>query len=637
MSTEITRATSKAAPLTLDDMAGLSLLYPTSTFASTHGSISGKVLTSAGAAVPLASVVAFTATGQAINTLTNPDGTYTLDGLPAGQYFVYAHPLPPSLSGETTPVNLELPSDPNGKITPNTLFDAVFYPGTSTAQQTVTVALGQTTSGTDFSVRSRTSVSLHSVQTYSFMGDVAIKPATFTTTAATGAVVFTGIGASRLLSGMSANLVSAPEAVVTGSLRPYSTGYLQFNVAPTSATVEGPRHLQLSYNNENYLLPAALRFTTHAAPSITAVTDNGDGTLSLAGTNLDSTTMVWLDGVAAKFKSIAVDGTLVYTLPPAPAGYSGVLAAFNADGQSSLFILADGSPSYSYSATSPVFMLGTTSMPAGAETVTEITSSGADLSTWTPQLAFGSSDVSAQAVYPVSSTRALARVQSASAATAGSTQLTALAGLATQSIAGGFQLTANARAPYFSLAGLTSASVYGGANVTLPVVNGPASAALATIQISIGGVPVTPVSYSGSAVTVQIPTTLATGAAIVRGSIGGVTLLPNVIDVGAAPPVIVSAQTNSGAAISARFPVYRTDLVILTVSGLASGVTSAQIKVASGTLQHPVFSVTPSTTQPGVWLVLMAVSPDSSGLATLPLTLTYGTATSAVFNLPFGG
>jgi hypothetical protein len=48
--------------------------------------------------VNLASVVAISPSNPAIATLTNPDGTYQINGIPAGSglsYYVYVHPLPP--------------------------------------------------------------------------------------------------------------------------------------------------------------------------------------------------------------------------------------------------------------------------------------------------------------------------------------------------------------------------------------------------------------------------------------------------------------------------------------------------------------------------------------------------------------
>ncbi len=98
MSTSVTRATTKAQPLSPDDIAGVSLLYPATGYTASVGSISGSVFVS-GTGVNLASVVAISAGGMAISGMTNPDGSYRISGIPPGKYYVYAHPLPPPGSG----------------------------------------------------------------------------------------------------------------------------------------------------------------------------------------------------------------------------------------------------------------------------------------------------------------------------------------------------------------------------------------------------------------------------------------------------------------------------------------------------------------------------------------------------------
>jgi hypothetical protein len=105
MSTAVTRATSAVRPLDADDIAGISLLYPRN-FGSQTGSITGKV-TAGNQGVHMASVVALRHNGSAVSSLTNPDGTYEIDGVPPGTYFVYVQPLPPT-------ANIILPKDPDG-------------------------------------------------------------------------------------------------------------------------------------------------------------------------------------------------------------------------------------------------------------------------------------------------------------------------------------------------------------------------------------------------------------------------------------------------------------------------------------------------------------------------------------------
>ena len=55
----------------------------------------------------MASVVALRPGASAISTLTNPDGTYRIDGLPPETYYVYVHPVPPG-------ADVTLPLDASG-------------------------------------------------------------------------------------------------------------------------------------------------------------------------------------------------------------------------------------------------------------------------------------------------------------------------------------------------------------------------------------------------------------------------------------------------------------------------------------------------------------------------------------------
>jgi hypothetical protein len=80
--------------LSTDDIAGISLLYPAGSFA-TKGKISGSVRTT-GTGLPVygAVVVAVNASGNPVaSAVTDPNGAYTIEGLDAGSYTVYAEPL----------------------------------------------------------------------------------------------------------------------------------------------------------------------------------------------------------------------------------------------------------------------------------------------------------------------------------------------------------------------------------------------------------------------------------------------------------------------------------------------------------------------------------------------------------------
>ncbi len=280
MSTELTRATTKARPLSPDDAAGLSFLYPTQQFRQSTGAISGRV-TLNNSGVHLASVVAYSARGWAVSTLSHPDGTYRLEGLAPGAYSVYVHPLPPALAGEPQPVNLDLPTDPAGRILPSGAFELQFYPGTATPQSTVAVTAEQTAGNINFAVRARAAVTLHSVQSYAFFGQDTAKPAVIPAANGRGSVVFSGYGATQIAPNFSVNTIVAGDGVVPGSLRAYSAGYQQVDIAVPGAGSEGPRPLLFTLGDEQYVLPSAYTVVSQAPPSIAAVTGNPDRTVTL--------------------------------------------------------------------------------------------------------------------------------------------------------------------------------------------------------------------------------------------------------------------------------------------------------------------------------------------------------------------
>jgi hypothetical protein len=89
--------------LSYDDVAGIALLYPKSAPDVATGSISGTVNIEGGSAVFGAHVFADSTSSQIafgstirkspISTMSRPDGTYTIQGVPADSYTVTAEPL----------------------------------------------------------------------------------------------------------------------------------------------------------------------------------------------------------------------------------------------------------------------------------------------------------------------------------------------------------------------------------------------------------------------------------------------------------------------------------------------------------------------------------------------------------------
>jgi hypothetical protein len=80
--------------LSVDDAAGISFLYPNSSFAAATGTVSGSVLLGPTGAFAAHVVAIDAATGNAvIDGLTDTQGHYSLTGVPPGTYNVLALPL----------------------------------------------------------------------------------------------------------------------------------------------------------------------------------------------------------------------------------------------------------------------------------------------------------------------------------------------------------------------------------------------------------------------------------------------------------------------------------------------------------------------------------------------------------------
>jgi uncharacterized protein (TIGR03437 family) len=89
----------QARTLLTDDQIAASVAYPAPGFSSSTGTISGSVRDNSGANIFGAHVAAVNANGVVISgALTQPNGTYAIQGLPPGSYTVYAEPLDPVAS-----------------------------------------------------------------------------------------------------------------------------------------------------------------------------------------------------------------------------------------------------------------------------------------------------------------------------------------------------------------------------------------------------------------------------------------------------------------------------------------------------------------------------------------------------------
>ncbi|HZU27078.1 MAG TPA: matrixin family metalloprotease [Bryobacteraceae bacterium] len=421
MSTAVTSGASRAHPLAADDIAGISLLYPTDGFAPTTGSISGKVTFNDGSPVNLASVVAISRTGEPVSAMTLPDGTYEIDGIPPGFYIVYATALPAPLKGEATNLNIRYPVDVNGNpIPPNGFFETEFYPGTWnwTAAGGVTVRAGHLDTGLNIPVQHRPALTLNSVRSYGFVptGNAAITPiavpsppALFGTAKQT--LVLAGAGLldanNNIAPAIFIQSLGTSLQFVAGSLRPYPAPnpnqYLAVDYTVNPTATLGWKHLVIDSVDNIYVLPEALNIVSAPPPSITGIAVQKDGTMAITGNGFNEDTQIFFDGIEAAFVSFDGGHTITVEPPAARPGYLARILALNSDGQSSLFL--PSLTTYTYPAGgAPSISVAPASLTAGADTLVDVVGTNTTFTDGATTVGFGRADVVVKSITVLSPT-----------------------------------------------------------------------------------------------------------------------------------------------------------------------------------------------------------------------------------------
>jgi uncharacterized protein (TIGR03437 family) len=655
MSTSVTRASTKASPLGSDDIASISLLYPTASFASRSGSISGQVSMS-GAGVHLASVVALTTTGQAVSALTNPDGTYQIDGLAEGPYYVYVHALPPSVQSDLGPSEIVLPVDPDGKPFPaGEPFSTQFYPGTQNPRQAGVVAVkaGQKTADINFPVQAHAAPGLYGVSTYSFPGPIAVKPAYLKlnqpsrpvfVASGTGLMDSDGLAPGLNVAVLGASLAVAPDGVFP---YPYSADFVQVNFQFSPFSGLGPRHLVFSTPNDTYVLPSALTLVANRPPAIASLTDgtdaNGNHVLTITGSDLSAGTRILFDGVPGNILSFDVGDPLdkiVVSPPPAPANYNANVVALNPDGQTSLFLAPPASYSYAWApADSPSISLSSSSQTAGTEAMITITASGmnfVDGQTW---VGFGSSDVVIKDVWLVSPTVLRANVFVVPGAQVSDTLVSVVSGFQTATLPAGFHVRSNSGAPAPTIssdivnADPAQTMVFPGSAAILPVHGLPADAS--PVSVLLNGVMVPVAGLDQDRLTFQVPASFGTGRAILELRAPGVTIAPVFVVIQPVPPLIQSIAVGSTPLDAGRaaHPGEVLTIAVLNLGEPGEVVAPGRLRVVIGGVQSPLSTGAGTLRDPNVHLIIVPLPQSTAPSDTVPVTVSIDGRASVPFNI----
>ncbi len=648
MSQLVVRNTSRARPLDADDIAGLSVLYGKSGWTAGYGSITGRV-TLNGQGVAMASVVAISPNGPAVSTLTLPDGTYRIDGLPPSlNYEIYCHPLPPDgivPSGE----GLRLPVDQNNAaIQPgNALFQTSFYPGTLDPQQATifNVASGTTLPNINFAVAPRTSLPTYNVLTY-------------------GALNHTtrnwGVGADSTVIGGFANVNQSPIGVVAqaqfpavlpnpqsmtilggfapailnskiigqATILPYpdQTGTVVAYFYPPIGAGSGPRHLVFNFGNDIYVLPNGVILVQKGPPLITAATPNPDGTVTVTGAGFGLDSSVFFDGlkanVTAPFVGTDAAGSITVMPPPGASSQVSTITLYNTDGQNTMILQSANPPTYTYpAAPAPqISNISISSLPAASSAAVDITATNTNFLDGQVTVGFGSDDVVVRRLWVLSPTHIVANVVAVPGAALGPSEISVISGLQVIPLPGAFQTqTARAGLPFIGLpivnADPTQLTIYPGSIASIYGLNlavGTTGAGLKlndqTVQLQF---------VSPTQINFFVPPGFPTGAATLKVNNGSQDAFPVIVQIDSQPPAIAQVTNQSNLPLNGA-SVGVGEILNVLVNGLDSAVVTNQgrVQVTLSGVSMPVLGITPAAN--GQFQIQCIVT-QSFGGAVVPL------------------
>jgi uncharacterized protein (TIGR03437 family) len=606
MSTDVTRATSRAHPLGADDIAGFSVLYPSSRFHESYGTITGQVTTTVGDPVHLASVVAVNSGGTAVSALSAPDGTYRIDGIPPGPYQVYAHPLPPATQAGLGPANLVLPVLDNGtQLGASAPFKTTFYGNTTDLRQTpiVEVHAGAVTEGIQFRVTPSDDISIYGVATYSFPGNGApgVHPAFLDQQQDVGFVLAYG-------QGLTENLADLKVEVLGDDLHARKPqlyeGYnrfvrLDFDIDPFSRV--GAKHLLFRVPGDIYVLPSGVHLTSQPAPVIHWLEESAaaaqEGVWSVHGINLDPLSTVYFDGLPAQVVGIDPAGSEIQVVPPpGPPGHRAVVTVYNPDGQSSALTLPDGNVVFPYlSSASPSLTMSPEYIHAGTDRVVDISGEGVNFVPGETVVGFGNSEVIARYVDVLTPTHLRAVVTVPPESTKGNYLVSVTSGLTVITLSqrlrtgesplpteGGpptvhYGSVVNSATMTRDLSPGVLASLFGenlapSAAVSVAALSNGSPAQTGAIQVTFNGQEAVLLAVAPRQINLQIPPSVQPGSVELRIRVGDAVSEPMLVELGRVSPGLFGVMRRDDSWVASANPAAPGENLALLATGLGGAV-----------------------------------------------------------------
>ena len=590
MSTDVTRATTRALPLAADDVAALSVAYPTASFLRVFGGIEGRVVSTAGRPIHLASVVAIGAGGSiVVSSLTDPDGRYQIQGLLPGPYWVYAHPLPPATQTGLGPANVVLPTTDSGEtVVSGGPFKTVFYGGSNRLADSppVWVAAGAPTEDVDFTVTPLVDLALHSVTTFSFPGNGApgAHPAFVDNREQTAFVLATGQGLIQNLPEISLEVVGSDLRPARPTLYAFDVRFAQvdFEISPFSGL--GPKPLLFRLRDDIYVLPSAVRLTSQRAPVIHWIEPDfsfqDDEVWNVRGSDFDPRALVYFDGLPGTVVDFdEFEGGIRVRPPPGPPGHRAVVTVYNPDGQSSAFTLPDGNVVLPYpDGIPPSLVLSRDSAEAGSDVVVEIQGLGTDFTPGQTVVGFGTSDIVTRDLEVLGPERLRVVISIRPQTAPGPYLVTVTSGLQLVEAAQRFQVdppNPDDPRPKLRFGGLVNSATMGpdlspGVLATLFGTNLSTEAVVPAVlpNVTVDGQEATVLAVTPDQINLQIPITAEPGVAELRVQRGPIVSDPMLIRIAPVSPGLFRAVRSDGSTVGADSPAQPGEGLLVLATGL---------------------------------------------------------------------
>jgi uncharacterized protein (TIGR03437 family) len=658
MSQDVIRNTTRARPIDADDIAGLSVLYGAAGWTANFGSISGRV-TLNGQGVTLASVVAISPDGPAVSALTNPDGSYQINGLPPNNYLLYVHPLPP----DAVPADgsgLRLPVDVNGQpIQASSPFGTIFYPGTLNPEQAtaISVVAGTVVTGENFSVQARTAVPMYDVITYSYLDPVSrislYNPGA-SAVSVTPAYIDSNEGAFLVVAKTSSGNTPVPQSVTilggfAAASGPYVVPYtptgssqqvlaLYFGMPPFAGT--GPRHMVFTFANDMYVLPDAITLVQKGAPVVGSVTTNADGSVTLTGSGFGLDSRVFFDGIQATtlapFSGTDAQGSIGVEPPAGSSGLVSNLTVYNSDGQNSTFLQSQNPPTYAYPTIgTPQAALNQSALPAGISSMVDITAQNTNFVNGQVTVGFGTDDITVNGLWVLSPTHLQANVVVAPNAALGSSEFSVVSGF--QVVTQPFAFQTQAVNPGLPSIGLpivnavpTQQTVYPGAIAAIYGSNLALSPTAA--QVTLNNVPAQILFASAAQINFLVPAGVPAGPATLNLNNGSASAFPVIVQIGNPPPTIAGVTNVAGVSLGAGTSAGMGDVLNVLVTGLDPTVPASpsRLQVTVSGISMTVVGITSASN--GQFQIQIILT-QSFGGAQVPLAVWVDGSSSAPFTI----